>query len=191
MTVSLIKGQRTDLTKSNPGLTRLHVGLGWDANPMDGNEFDLDAQAFLLNLDGKVRNDDDFIFYNHKVSENNAVIAGEDNRTGNGDGDDESLKVDLSKIPADVNKIDFTVTIDQYDVRHQNFGMVNNAYIRIVNDDTNEELMRYDLSEDASIETAVVMGEVYRTGSEWKFLPVGAGYQGGLAALAAGFGVNV
>lgn len=191
MTVSLVKGQRTDLTKTNAGLTHLHIGLGWDANAMDGAAFDLDAQAFLLNAEGKVRTDEDFIFYNHKASENNAVVAGEDNRTGAGDGDDEYLKVDLSKVPDDITKIDFTVTIDQYEERRQNFGMVNNAFIRIVNDDTQEELMRYDLTEDASIETAMVMGELYRAGSEWKFVPVGAGYQGGLAALAVGFGVNI
>lgn len=192
MAVNLTKGQKVDLTKTNPGLSKLMVGLGWDVNKYDGGkDFDLDSAAFLLNASGKVASDADFVFYSNLKHASGSVEHLGDNRTGAGDGDDEVIKVDLSLVPASVEKIDFTVTIYEADERRQNFGQVANAYIRIINDVTGEELIRYDLGEDFSIETAVVVGELYRNNGEWKFNAVGSGFQGGLQALCQNYGVNV
>lgn len=192
MAVNLTKGQKVDLTKTNPGLSKLMVGLGWDVNKYDGGkDFDLDSAAFLLDASGKVASDADFVFYSNLKHASGSVEHLGDNRTGAGDGDDEVIKVDLSLVPASVEKIDFTVTIYEADERRQNFGQVANAYIRIVNDVTGEELIRYDLGEDFSIETAVVVGELYRHNGEWKFNAVGSGFQGGLQALCQNYGVNV
>ena len=192
MAVSLSKGQKVDLTKTNPGLDQVLIGLGWDTNKYDGGfDFDLDAAAFLLNENGKVSSDTDFVFYNNKVHESGAVVHQGDNLTGEGEGDDEQIQIVLSKVPANISKISFTVTINEADVRNQNFGQVSNAFIRVVDFATGNELIRYDLSEDFSIETAVVVAELYRHGGEWKFNAVGSGYQGGLRALCLDFGVNV
>lgn len=192
MPVILTKGQKVDLTKSNPGLTKIIVGLGWDTNKYDGgNAFDLDTAAFMLLETAKVSSDADFIFYNNAKDAAESVIHLGDNLTGQGDGDDEQMKIDLSKVPANVAKIDFTVTIHEADTRRQNFGQVSNAFIRIVNEATNEELIRYDLGEDFSIETAVVVAELYRNGAEWKFNAIGSGFQGGLEAICKNFGVSV
>ena len=192
MAVSLSKGQKVDLTKGNPGLTKVLVGLGWDVNKYDGGaDFDLDAAAFLTKDNDKVASDKDFVFYNNLKHKSGAVEHMGDNRTGEGEGDDEEIKIDLAKVPASVAKIAFTVTIDQAQERGQNFGQISNAYIRVVDVATNRELIRYDLGEDYSIETAVVVGELYRHGSDWKFNAIGSGFQGGLAALCRNFGVNV
>ena len=192
MAVSLKKGQKVDLTKTNPGLKEILIGLGWDTNKYDGGkDFDLDAAAFLLGAGGKVNDDSDFIFYGNLKHSSGAVEHLGDNLTGEGEGDDEEIKIDLSKVPANVEKIDFTVTIYEADERKQNFGQVENAFIRVVNMATNEELIRYDLGEDFSIETAVVIGELYRNKGEWKFNAIGSGFSGGLAALCKNFGVNV
>lgn len=192
MAVSLSKGQKVDLTKGNPGLSKIVVGLGWDVNKYDGgSDFDLDAAAFLLGDSGKVTSDADFVFYNNKEHASGSVIHTGDNLTGEGEGDDEQLKVDLSKVPEAVTKIDFTVTINDAEARHQNFGQVSNAYIRIVNESTGEELIRYDLGEDYSVETAVIVGELYRNSGEWKFNAIGSGFEGGLSALCKNFGVSV
>ncbi|AOZ13584.1 MULTISPECIES: TerD family protein [Pseudomonas] len=190
MALSLTKGGNLSLTKEAPGMTKVLVGLGWDARSTDGTEFDLDASAFLLKADGKVRADSDFIFYNQLKSVDGSVEHTGDNRTGEGDGDDEAIKVDLSKIPADIHKIAFTVTIHEAEARRQSFGQVRNAFIRIVNQDTNVEVGRYDLDEDASTETAVIFGELYRHGTEWKFRAVGQGFNGGLKPLAESFGLK-
>ncbi|MDR1246814.1 MAG: TerD family protein [Clostridiales Family XIII bacterium] len=191
MAVSLAKGQKVDLTKTNPGLTNIIVGLGWDVNKYDGgSDFDLDTAAFLLGESGKTGSDKDFVFYNNPKHPSESVIHQGDNRTGVGEGDDEQIKIDLSKVPAEVQKIDFTVTINEADTRNQNFGQVSNAYIRILDEAKNEELIRYDLGEDYSVETAVVVAELYRNGAEWKFNAIGSGFQGGLAALCANFGID-
>ncbi|MBP0726698.1 TerD family protein [Bacillus sp. RG28] len=192
MTISLSKGQRIDLTKSNPGLTKVVIGLGWDTNKYSGGtEFDLDASAFLANANGVVQNDDEFIFYNNLKSPTEAVIHTGDNRTGEGEGDDEQLIVDFSKIPSHVEKIGITVTIHDAEIRNQNFGQVSNAFIRIVNEETNEEILRYDLAEDFSIETAIVFCELYKHGNEWKFNAIGSGFSGGLASLCRNYGLEV
>ena len=192
MAISLKKGQKVDLTKTNPGLKEVLVGLGWDTNRYDGGkDFDLDASAFLLGANGKVASDDDFVFYGNLKHKSGGVEHLGDNLTGAGEGDDEQIKIFLDKVPADVQKVDFTVTIYEADERKQSFGQVENAFIRVVNAATNEELIRYDLSEDFSIETAVVIGELYRHGGEWKFNAIGSGFGGGLAALGKNFGVNV
>ena len=191
MPVSLSKGQKVSLTKKCPSLKEVTVGLGWDAQEGGGYAFDLDVSAFLCAANGKCRRDKDFVFYNNLDHPSGSVIHMGDNRTGDGDGDDEQVKVDLSKVPAEIEKIAFTVTIDQADTRGQNFGMVSNAYCRIVNENNGEELMRFDLGEDASIETAVIMAELYRHDGEWKFNAIGSGYQGGLAALCTHFGLEV
>ena len=190
MALSLTKGGNLSLTKEAPGMTKVLVGLGWDARSTDGTEFDLDASAFLLKADGKVRADSDFIFYNQLKSVDGSVEHTGDNRTGEGDGDDEAIKVDLSKIPADIHKIAFTVTIHEAEARRQSFGQVRNAFIRIVNQDTNVEVGRYDLAEDASTETAMIFAELYRHGAEWKFRAVGQGFKGGLKPLAESFGLK-
>lgn len=191
MGVSLQKGGNVSLDKAAPGMTKLLVGLGWDERATDGTEFDLDASIFLLSESGKVRGDSDFIFYNNLASGCGSVVHQGDNRTGEGEGDDEAVKVDLAKVPADVNKISVTVTIHDALARNQNFGQVANAFMRIVNDETNEEVARYDLSEDYSVETAMIFGELYRHNGEWKFKAVGQGYEGGLKALATDFGINI
>lgn len=192
MAINLQKGQKVDLTKGNPGLSKLIVGLGWDTNKYDGGaDFDLDAAAFLLGDNGKVPSDSDFIFYSNLQHSSGAVVHTGDNLTGEGDGDDEVIKVDLSKVPASISKIDFTVTIYDAESRRQNFGQVSNAYIRVVDETTGTELIRYDLGEDFSVETAVVVGEMYRNNGEWKFNAIGSGFSGGLAALCRNFGVNV
>lgn len=192
MAISLQKGQKVDLTKNNPGLSKIIVGLGWDTNKYDGGfDFDLDAAAFMLSDTGKVSSESDFIFYNNPKHASESVIYAGDNRTGEGEGDDETINVDLSKVPENVQKIDFTVTIYECESRKQNFGQVSNAFIRIINEQTNEELIRYDLGEDFSIETAVIVGELYRNGTEWKFNAIGSGFQGGLSALCNNFGVSL
>lgn len=192
MAISLKKGQKVDLTKSNPGLKEILVGLGWDTNRYDGGEdFDLDTSIFLLGASGKVNSDDDFVFYGNLKHVSGSVEHLGDNLTGEGSGDDEQIKIDLSKVPSNVEKIDFTVTIYEADTRNQNFGQVENAFIRVVNSATGEELIRYDLSEDFSIETAVIVGELYRNKGEWKFNAVGSGFEGGLPALGRNFGVSL
>ena len=192
MAISLKKGQKVDLTKTNPGLKEVLIGLGWDVNKYDGGkDFDLDASVFLLNGSGKVNSDDDFVFYGNLKHVSGSVEHLGDNLTGAGEGDDEEIKIDLSKVPDNVEKIDFTVTIYEAEERKQNFGQVENAFIRVVNSATNEELIRYDLGEDFSIETAVVIGELYRNKGEWKFNAIGSGFSGGLASLGKNYGVNV
>lgn len=191
MSISLSKGGNVSLSKEEPGLAQILVGLGWDTRSTDGADFDLDASAFLLGPGGRVRSDGDFIFYNNLKSADGSVAHTGDNRTGEGEGDDEALKVDLGRVPADVQKIAIAVTIHEGEARRQNFGMVANAFIRVVNDATGREITRYDLSEDASVETAMIFGEVYRHNSEWKFRAVGQGYKGGLAPLARNYGVNI
>ncbi|HMW03188.1 MAG TPA: TerD family protein [Acidobacteriota bacterium] len=191
MGISLSKGGNVSLEKSEPGLKRVLVGLGWDARGTDGADFDLDASVFMLAATGKVRSDNDFVFYNNLTSPDGSVVHSGDNRTGAGEGDDEAVRVDLTRVPGDVQKMVFCVTIHDAEARRQNFGMIGSAFIRIVNDENAREIVRYDLSEDASIETAMIFGEIYRHNNEWKFRAVGQGYKGGLAAMARGFGVNV
>ena len=192
MPVSLQKGQKVNLTKGNPGLKKVVVGLGWDVNQFDtGGEFDLDAAAFLLADTGKITKSEDFVFSGNLKHPSGSVEHMGDNRTGAGEGDDEQIRIDLSRVPENLTKIAFTATIYEPEQRRQNFGQVNNAFIRIYNEETGEELLRYDLGEDFSIETAVVFGELYKNNGEWKFNAIGSGYQGGLAALCANFGVDV
>lgn len=192
MPVNLQKGQKVSLTKGNPGLKNVIVGLGWDVNQFDtGADFDLDAAAFLLSDSGKAASSDDFVFYGNLKHASGSVQHMGDNLTGVGDGDDEQIRIDLSLVPASITKIAFTVIIYEAEARRQNFGQVNNAFIRIYKEDTGEELLRYDLGEDFSIETAAVFGELYKHGEEWKFNAIGSGFQGGLAALCANFGVEV
>jgi tellurium resistance protein TerD len=191
MAISLQKGGNVNLSKEAPGLSKIIVGLGWDVRTTDGNPFDLDGSAFLLKTDGKVRNDSDFIFYNNLKSTDGSVTHSGDNRTGAGEGDDETVTIDLTKVPADVERIAICVTIHEGDARKQNFGMVQKAFIRTVNAGGNAEIARYDLSEDGSTESAMVFGEVYRNGGDWKFKAVGQGFKGGLGPLAASFGVGV
>lgn len=191
MSINLSKGGNISLSKSAPGLTSVLIGLGWDPRSTDGQEFDLDASAFMLGASGKVRSTADFIFYNQPASPCGSVKHGGDNRSGQGDGDDEAIIVDLSKVPADVAKIVITVTINEADSRRQNFGQVGGAFIRVVNNANGQEVTRYDLSEDYSTETAMIFGELYRHGAEWKFRAVGQGYAGGLLAMCNQFGVQV
>ncbi len=192
MAISLQKGQKVDLTKTNPGLTKLVVGLGWDTNKYDGGfDFDLDAAVFMLSESGKVASEKDFVFYGNKSHESGSVEHMGDNLTGEGDGDDEQVKINLQTVPESIKKIDFTVTIHEAEARKQNFGQISNAYIRIVDEAKNEELIRYDLGEDFSVETAVVVAELYRHGTEWKFNAIGSGFQGGLKALCGNFGIDV
>ena len=192
MPINLSKGQKVDLTKKNPGLKNIMVGLGWDVNQFDtGGDFDLDAAAFLLGDSGRVTKSEDFVFYGNLSHPSGSVNHMGDNLTGEGEGDDEQIKVELSKVPENVTKIAFTATIYEPEQRRQNFGQVNNAFIRIYNELTGEELLRYDLGEDFSIETAVVFGELYKNNGEWKFNAIGSGYQGGLAALCGNYGVDV
>ena len=191
MPINLTKGQKVDLTKGNPSLTKVMVGLGWDVNAFDsGADFDLDASAFLIGASGKCPTEKDFIFYGNLEHSSESVKHMGDNLTGEGEGDDEEIQVDLSKIPDNIERVAFTVTIYDAVNRRQNFGQVSNAYIRIVDAATNTELIRYDLGEDFSIETAVVVGELYRNNGEWKFNAIGSGFQGGLAALCGHYGID-
>lgn len=191
MVIQLSKGQRIDLTKDNPTLQNIVVGLGWDVKTFDGGEeFDLDASVFLLNAQGECRQDNDFIFYNNLVSADGSVEHTGDNRTGEGDGDDEQIKVHLNKVASDVERIAITVTIHDAEARHQNFGQVSNAFVRLVDEDVNNEILRFDLAEDFSIETAVVFCELYKHGNEWKFNAIGSGYEGGLASLITAYGLS-
>ncbi|EPF87861.1 tellurium resistance protein TerD [Acinetobacter gyllenbergii] len=191
MAISLNKGGNLSLSKTDPNLVRILIGLGWDERATDGAAFDLDASAFLLTATGKVRGDHDFIFYNQLKSQDASVEHTGDNRSGQGDGDDETLLVDLSKVSPEIEKIAITVTIHDAQARGQNFGQIANAFIRVVNQDTNVEVVRFDLAEDYSTETAMVFGEVYRHNGEWKFKAVGQGYSGGLAAMCQQYGIQV
>lgn len=191
MAISLTKGGNVNLSKEAPGMTKTTLGLGWNPRVTDGQGFDLDAIAFLIAESGKVRADNDFIFFNNLKSSDGSVTHNGDNRTGEGDGDDETLSVDLSKVPADVAKIIFAVTIYDGQARNQNFGQVGDAYIRVVNDGNGSEIARFDLSEDGSTETAMVFGELYKHSGEWKFRAIGQGFAGGLGPLAASYGVSV
>lgn len=192
MAISLSKGGNVNLSKTAPTMNLVELGLGWNPRATDGKAFDLDAVAFLVGADGKVTEDTDFIFYNNKSSSGGAVNHLGDNRTGEGDGDDESLTVDLSKVPTNVEKVIFAVTIHEGQQNNQNFGQVDKAYIRVLNKDNNaEELARFDLSEDGSVETAMIFGELYRHSGEWKFKAVGQGFSGGLGPLAANYGVSI
>lgn len=192
MPINLSKGQKVDLTKGNPSLKNIMVGLGWDINAFDsGCDFDLDAAAFMCGSNGKCPTEKEFIFYGNLAHTSEAVKHMGDNRTGSGDGDDEQILVDLTKIPANVERIAFTATIYEAEERRQNFGQVSNAYIRIVDEVTGQELIRYDLGEDFSIETAVVVGELYKHNGDWKFNAIGSGFQGGLAALCGHYGIEV
>lgn len=191
MAISLSKGGNVSLSKEDPGLDEIMVGLGWDARSTDGQDFDLDASAFLLKADGKVPSDTHFCFYNNMNVAGGAVVHQGDNRTGAGDGDDEQVKITLSKLPPEIDKVAIVVTIHEGEQRRQSFGQVQNAFIRLVNEKTGKEVVRYDLSEDASVETAMILGEVYRHGSEFKFRAVGQGYKGGLGPLAINYGVNI
>nr|WP_288711483.1 TerD family protein [uncultured Intestinibacter sp.] len=192
MAITLSKGQKVSLTKGNPGLKHIVVGLGWDTNKYDGGfDFDLDSAAFLLDENGKVNDDTDFVFYNNLKHSSGAVEHLGDNLTGEGDGDDEQVKVDLSLVPQNISKIAFTVTIHEALERRQNFGQVSNSYVRVIDEDTNQELLNYELGEDFSIETAIVVCEIYRHNGEWKFNALGSGFEGGLEALCKNFGVNI
>ena len=192
MPINLSKGQKVDLTKGNPGLKKIMVGLGWDVNIYDsGAAFDLDAAAFMRGENGKCPTEKEFVFYGNLTHASESVQHMGDNLTGEGEGDDEQILVDLSKIPANVSRVVFTVTIYDADVRRQNFGQVSNSFIRIVDEMSGQEIIHYDLGEDFSIETAVVVGEIYRHNGEWKFNAIGSGFQGGLAALCGNYGIEV
>ncbi len=191
MAISLQKGGNVNLSKEAPGIQNVTIGLGWNPRATDGQAFDLDAVVFMLGANDKVRSDADFIFYNQSKSTCGSVVHQGDNRTGEGDGDDETVLIDLSKVPADVNKVIFGVTIHDGQQRGQNFGQVSNAYIRVVNNAGGSEVARYDLSEDSSTEAAMIFGELYKNNNEWKFRAVGQGFQGGLGPLAGSYGVNV
>ncbi|MFF3115652.1 TerD family protein [Kitasatospora sp. NPDC057904] len=191
MPVSLSKGGNVSLTKEAPGLSAVSVGLGWDVRTTTGAEFDLDASAIVLNADGKVLSNGHFVFFNNTSTPDGSVVHTGDNRTGEGVGDDESINVDLAALPAEAARITFPVTIYDGVARSQNFGQVRNAYIRVVNAAGGAELARYDLSEDAATETAMIFGELYRNNAEWKFRAVGQGYASGLAGIAQDFGVQI
>lgn len=191
MSISLSKGGNVSLTKTEPGLKKAFIGLGWDVRVTEGTDFDLDASLFMVKEDGKVRSDSDFIFFNNLKSSDGSVEHMGDNLTGAGEGDDEVIKVDLEKIPADITKLVVGVTIHEAETRRQNFGMVSSSFIRIVNQDNNNEITRYDMSEDASTETAMLFGEFYRHSGEWKFRALGQGFSGGLGPMAKSYGVNV
>lgn len=192
MGIQLAKGQKVDLTKTNPGLTKAIIGLGWDINKYHGgDDFDLDASSFLADENDRCNSDQDFIFYNNLKHPSGAIVHTGDNRTGEGEGDDEQLIVEFSKVPANVHKIAITVTIHDAEARSQNFGQVSNAFVRLVDQVSNEELLRFDLGEDFSIETAVVVCELYRHDGEWKFNAIGSGFSGGLASLCRNYGLEV
>lgn len=191
MVVSLTKGGNVSLSRTVPGLNRVLLGLGWDARTTAGADFDLDGTAFLLGENGKVGSDEDFVFYRHLVSKCGSVEHTGDNRTGHGDGDDEAIKIDLEKVPILVKRIVICVTIADAESKSHNFGQVSNAFMRVVNLDGNTEIVRFDLTEDYSTETAMIFGELYRNGDEWKFKAVGQGYSGGLVAMCNQFGIAV
>ena len=191
MAVSLVKGGNVSLTKTAPSMKTTLAGLGWDTRATDGQDFDLDCSVFMIDESNKVISDANFIFFNNKVSPCCSVTHNGDNLTGEGNGDDESVLVEFDKVPAEVKKLIFAVTIHEAEARSQNFGMVSNAFMRIVNNDNQEEIARFDLSEDASVETAMIFGELYRHNNEWKFKAVGQGFAGGLSALAKEHGVNI
>ena len=191
MAISLNKGGNLSLSKTDPSLSNVLIGLGWDTRSTDGADFDLDASAFLLGANDKVRGEHDFIFYNQPRSPEGSVEHTGDNRTGAGDGDDEAVKINLLQVPADVQKVVITVTIHDADARRQNFGQVQNAFIRVVNDASQVEIVRFDLNEDYSTETAMIFGELYRHNGEWKFRAVGQGYAGGLGAMCRQFGISI
>ncbi len=187
--LTLSKGSNLSLTKADPGLERALIGLGWDPRTTSGDPFDLDASALLLGTNGKVRSNDDFIFYNQLSTKDGSVVHQGDNRTGQGDGDDEQILIDLSILPDDVDRVVIVVSIDQAEARHQNFGQVRDAYCRVVNQDTDAEVVRYDLSEDAAAETCMIFSEIYRNRGEWKFRAIGQGYASGLHGVATDFGI--
>lgn len=191
MAISLTKGQNVSLSKTDPSLKNVLVGLGWDARSTDGQDFDLDASVFMATENGKVPSDSHFIFYNQLVSPCGGVEHTGDNLTGDGDGDDESVIVCLDKVQSNIKSLFITVTIHDAEARRQNFGQVSNAFVRIVNNETSDEIVRFDLSEDYSTETAMVFGEIYRHNGEWKFRAIGQGYTGGLYSLCQQYGVNV
>ncbi|MBW1602622.1 TerD family protein [Streptomyces sp. JJ66] len=191
MAVSLSKGGNVSLSKEAPGLTAVTVGLGWDVRTTTGTDFDLDASAIAVNAAGKVHTDQHFVFFNNTASPEQAIVHTGDNRTGEGSGDDEQINVNLQTLPAEIDKIVFPVSIYDAESRSQNFGQVRNAFIRIINQADQQEIARYDLSEDAATETAMVFGEIYRNGQEWKFRAVGQGYASGLTGIAQDFGVGV
>jgi tellurium resistance protein TerD len=191
MSVSLSKGGNVSLSKEAPGLRAVLVGLGWDVRTTTGADFDLDASALMLGSSGKILSDQHFVFFNNLTSPDGSVEHTGDNLTGEGEGDDEVIKVNLSAVPPDVDKIVVAVSIYDADGRQQTFGQVRNAFIRVVNQDDNREITRYDLTEEASTETAMIFGELYRNGAEWKFRAVGQGYSTGLRGIAQDFGVNV
>lgn len=191
MAISLTKGGNVSLSKEAPGSLKFRLGLGWDVRSTDGDDFDLDGSAFLLGANEKVRSDADFIFFNQKESADGSVVHQGDNLTGEGEGDDETIVVDVGKVAAGVEKIAIGVTIHEAETRKQNFGMIQNAFIRVLVDGSEEEIVRYDLSEDFSTETALVFGELYRRDAEWKFRAVGQGFAGGLGAMARNFGVDI
>lgn len=191
MAISLAKGGNVSLSKEAPGLTEVVVGLGWDARVTDGSKFDLDASIFIVAENGKVLDDNSFIFYNNKLSSDGSVEHMGDNQSGEGDGDDEKVTVKLTGLAAAVKKLVFAVTIHDAEARKQSFGQVANAYIRVMNKADGKELARYDLSEDASTETAMIFGELYRAGEEFKFKAIGQGFAGGLKPLAEAHGVSI
>ena len=191
MAISLSKGGNVSLTKEAPGLQKVTVGLGWDARTTDGQPFDLDASAIGVDANGRVLSDQHFVFFNNTRSPDGAIEHSGDNVTGEGAGDDEQIRVDLTGAPAALDRVVFPVSIYEAETRGQNFGQVRNAFIRVINQAGEAEITRYDLSEDASTETAMVFGEVYRNGAEWKFRAVGQGYASGLAGIARDFGVNI
>lgn len=189
--LTLTKGNNLSLTKADPGLERALIGLGWDPRTTSGEPFDLDASALLIGADGKVRSQDDFIFYNQLRSKDGSVVHQGDNRSGVGDGDDEQVLIDFSLIAADVERVVIVVSIDQADARGQNFGQIRDAYCRVLNQDTDQEVVRYDLSEDAAPETSMIFAEIYRNRTEWKFRAVGQGYATGLHGIATDFGISL
>ena len=192
MAVNLTKGGRISLNKEAPGLKKILIGLGWDTNASDtGADFDLDASVFLLDSNAKVANEKDFVFYNNLSSSDGSVVHTGDNRTGEGEGDDESIKAELSKVSSSIKEIAIVVTIHEAAQRKQNFGMVRNAFIRLVNDETNTEIVRYDLEEDYSTETGLLFGRLYFKDNEWKFSAVGTGYKEGLGGFCKQFGLNI
>lgn len=190
MALSLSKGGNISLSKTDPGLRKILIGLGWDERATSGNDFDLDASVFMVTAEGKVRGEADFIFYGQLKSADGSVVHTGDNRTGEGEGDDEAIEVDLDNVPADIHRLVVTVTIHEADSRKQNFGMVQNAFIRVANNEIGNEIVRYDLTEDYSTETALEFGEVYRHNGEWKFRAIGQGYAGGLMAMCQRYGIN-
>jgi tellurium resistance protein TerD len=191
MSVTLQKGGNVSLAKASPGLRSVLIGLGWDARTTRGVEFDLDASAFLLDANDRVLSDEYFIFYNNLTSPDGSVEHTGDNRTGEGEGDDEAIRVQLYDVPAGVQRIVVVVSIHEAIERGQNFGQIRNAFIRVVDDATDVEVARYDLSEDASVETTMIFGELYRRDGDWKFRAVGQGYSSGLAGIATDFGVHL